>query len=142
MLQAQLARHALDRGHSITLFNRGRTNTHLFPEAEKLVGDRNNDLSALEGRRWDVVIDNSGYTPQQVRLSVDLLKDACDQVCIDRGEDCTPGCLTCRSCVTKLGEGEALGRCLGVCLDGLGLKKRMQDVWEDVQMVRDAVRGG
>jgi 2'-hydroxyisoflavone reductase len=74
-----VVQRALDRGHSITLFNRGRTNTHLFPEAEKLVGDRNNDLSALEGRRWDVVIDNSGYTPQQVQLSVDLLKNACDQ---------------------------------------------------------------
>ena len=74
-----LVQHALDRGHSLTLFNRGRTNTHLFPEVEKLVGDRNNDLSALEGRRWDAVIDNSGYTPQQVQMSVDLLKDSCDQ---------------------------------------------------------------
>ncbi|MFT5500084.1 MAG: 2'-hydroxyisoflavone reductase [Woeseiaceae bacterium] len=74
-----LVNYAMRRGHKITLFNRGRTNTHLFPEAEKLVGDRNDDLSALEGRRWDAVIDNSGYTPQQVRLSVDLLKDACDQ---------------------------------------------------------------
>ncbi|MGY8796160.1 MAG: NAD-dependent epimerase/dehydratase family protein, partial [Woeseiales bacterium] len=37
-------RHALARGHKITLFNRGRTNTHLFPEAEKLVGDRNDNL--------------------------------------------------------------------------------------------------
>jgi 2'-hydroxyisoflavone reductase len=74
-----LVEYALRRGHTITLFNRGRTNTHLFPEVEKLVGDRNDDLAALEGRRWDAVIDNSGYTPQQVRLSVELLKDACDQ---------------------------------------------------------------
>jgi 2'-hydroxyisoflavone reductase len=74
-----LVRHALERGHSLTLFNRGRTNTHLFPEAEKLVGDRNDDLTALEGRHWDAVIDNSGYTPQQVKLSVDLLKGSCDQ---------------------------------------------------------------
>lgn len=74
-----LVQYALDRGHRITLFNRGRTNTHLFPEAEKLVGDRNDNLSALEGRRWDAVIDNSGYTPQQVRLSVDLLHGNCDQ---------------------------------------------------------------
>lgn len=74
-----LVRRALDRGHSITLFNRGRTNTHLFPEVEKLIGDRNTDLAALEGRSWDAVIDNSGYTPQQLGLSVDLLGDACDQ---------------------------------------------------------------
>jgi 2'-hydroxyisoflavone reductase len=74
-----LVRHAMARGHTIALFNRGRTKTHLFPEVEKLIGDRNNDLSALQGRRWDAVIDNSGYTPQQVGLSVNLLKDACDQ---------------------------------------------------------------
>ncbi len=74
-----LVAHALERGHTITLFNRGRTNTHLFPEAEKLVGDRNSDISALEGRRWDAVVDNSGYTPQQVSMTVDLLKDNVDQ---------------------------------------------------------------
>ena len=74
-----VVRHALARGHRITLFNRGRTNTHLFPEVEKLVGDRNDDLTALEGRRWDAVIDNSGYTPAQVGLSVNLLEGATDQ---------------------------------------------------------------
>ena len=74
-----LVRFALERGHTVTLFNRGRTNTHLFPDVEKLVGDRNDNLSALEGRRWDAVIDNSGYTPQQVGMSVKLLKNACDQ---------------------------------------------------------------
>lgn len=74
-----LVTHALQRGHTITLFNRGRTNTDLFPGIEKLVGDRNDNLAALEGRRWDAIIDNSGYTPQQVALSVALLKDACDQ---------------------------------------------------------------
>ena len=74
-----LVGYAIQRGHKITLFNRGRTNTHLFPEVEKLVGDRNDNLSALEGRHWDVVIDNSGYTPEQVTLSVALLKDACEQ---------------------------------------------------------------
>ena len=74
-----LVTHAMQRGHTMTLFNRGRTNTHLFPDVEKLVGDRNSDLSALEGRRWDAVIDNSGYTPQQVGMTVDLLKDNVDQ---------------------------------------------------------------
>ena len=74
-----LVRYALARGHRLTLFNRGRTNSDLFPAVEKLVGDRNTDISALSGRRWDAVIDNSGYTPQQVRLSVAMLKDACDQ---------------------------------------------------------------
>ena len=74
-----LVKYASERGHRITLFNRGRTNAHLFPGVEKLVGDRNDNLKALEGRRWDAVIDNSGYTPLQVQQSVDLLKNACDQ---------------------------------------------------------------
>lgn len=68
--------YALDRGHTVTLFNRGRTNTHLFPELEKLIGDRINDLSALEGRTWDVVIDNSARNPSWVRRSAQLLKDS------------------------------------------------------------------
>ena len=65
--------YALSRGHTLTLFNRGRTNTHLLPEVERLVGDRNGDLSALEGRDWDVVLDNSGYEPEQVRATAELL---------------------------------------------------------------------
>lgn len=73
-----MVRYALDRGHSVTLFNRGRTNTHLFPEVEKLVGDRDGQLGALEGRNWDVVLDNSGYVPRHVRDSAQLLSDASD----------------------------------------------------------------
>ncbi len=72
-------RYALDRGHTITLFNRGRTNTHLFPEVEKLVGDRNGDLEALKGRSWDVVIDNSASNHDWVRLSAQLLKDSVER---------------------------------------------------------------
>jgi 2'-hydroxyisoflavone reductase len=64
------------RGYAITLFNRGKTNPQLFPELEKLHGDRNGDLKSLEGRTWDVVIDTSGYVPRHVRDSATLLKDA------------------------------------------------------------------
>ena len=71
-----MVRHAVSRGHTVTLFNRGRTNTHLFPELEKLVGDRDGDLAALEGRRFDAVIDNSGYVPRHVRDSAELLADS------------------------------------------------------------------
>jgi 2'-hydroxyisoflavone reductase len=70
---------ALRRGHTVTLFNRGRTNTHLFPEVEKLVGDRVDNLEALKGRKWDAVIDNSATTPGWVRDSAQLLKDAVDR---------------------------------------------------------------
>jgi 2'-hydroxyisoflavone reductase len=64
----------LARGHEVTLFNRGETNPELFPEAEKLRGDRDGDLSALEGREWDAVIDPSGYVPRVVRASAELLR--------------------------------------------------------------------
>ena len=65
---------ALARGHSVTFFNRGRTNTDRFPEVERLRGDRNGDISALRGRDWDAVIDNSGYVPRQVREAATLLE--------------------------------------------------------------------
>jgi 2'-hydroxyisoflavone reductase len=71
--------YALDRGHEVTLFNRGRTNIDLFPGLEKLRGDRSGDLEALRGRRWDVVIDNSATNPEWVRLSARLLRDAVDR---------------------------------------------------------------
>lgn len=77
-LGPHMVRYARMRGHTVTLFNRGRTNTHLFPEVEKLVGDRDGQLGALEGGTWDVVLDNSGYVPRHVRDSAQLLKDASD----------------------------------------------------------------
>lgn len=64
---------ALARGHEVTLFNRGQTNPELFPEAEKLRGERDGGLSALEGREWDAVIDPSGFVPRIVRASAELL---------------------------------------------------------------------
>jgi 2'-hydroxyisoflavone reductase len=71
-----LTEAALAAGHRVTLFNRGRTNPGLFPEAEHLQGDRGRDLSALQGRRWNVAIDVNGYLPKQVRASARLLADA------------------------------------------------------------------
>jgi 2'-hydroxyisoflavone reductase len=69
------AEAALARGHEVTLFNRGQTNPELFPEAEKLRGDRDDPktLCVLEGREWDAVIDPSGYVPRVVRASAELL---------------------------------------------------------------------
>lgn len=68
-----LAEQALARGHELTLFTRGQRNPDLFPAAERLRGDRDSDLSALEGREWDAVIDTSGYVPRHVRASAELL---------------------------------------------------------------------
>ena len=64
---------ALKRGHSVTLFNRGETNPQLFPKVEKLKGDRNGQLDSLQGRKWDAVIDDSGFVPRHVGLSAALL---------------------------------------------------------------------
>ena len=65
--------YALDRGHTLTLFNRGHTNPRLFPNVEHLIGDRADDLKSLEGRHWDVVIDNSATDPTWVERSARLL---------------------------------------------------------------------
>jgi 2'-hydroxyisoflavone reductase len=74
-----LGRHiveaALARNHEITLFNRGQHNADLFPQVEKLRGDRTSDLSALAGRDWDAVVDTCGYVPRHVRTSVQFLAD-------------------------------------------------------------------
>ena len=70
---------ALASGNEVTLFNRGRTNPELFPEAEKIRGDREQDLSALRGRRWDAVIDMATFLPRVVRLSVDALRGGVDR---------------------------------------------------------------
>ena len=71
-----LVRSLTDGGHRVTLFNRGKSNTQLFPELEKLKGDRTKDLSALEGRRFDVVIDNIAFFPRAVRMMTDVLSDS------------------------------------------------------------------
>jgi len=75
-----LGRHTVDaalaRGHEVTLFNRGQHGADLFPQVERLLGDRDGDLDALRGRRWDAVIDTSGYVPRVVGASAALLADA------------------------------------------------------------------
>ena len=68
-------RYALDRGHKVTVFNRGRTHPGELPkEAEQLLGDRNGQLDALKGRTWDVVIDNPATLPVWVRDAAQILK--------------------------------------------------------------------
>jgi 2'-hydroxyisoflavone reductase len=76
-----MVEYALGRGYDVTLFNRGKTNTHLFPKVEKLQGDRNDDLSSLaaevaNGRTWDAVIDNTASIPRWVQESAELLKNS------------------------------------------------------------------
>src|SRR5689334_17754921 len=73
-------RYALDRGHKVTVFNRGRTHPGELPkEAEQLLGDRNGQLDALKGRAWDVVIDNPATLPVWVRDAAQILKGNADR---------------------------------------------------------------
>jgi 2'-hydroxyisoflavone reductase len=73
-----LGRHVVDAaladGHEVTMFTRGRTNPDLFPNVERLTGDRDGDLGSLAGRIWDGVVDTSGYVPRVVRQSAELLR--------------------------------------------------------------------
>jgi 2'-hydroxyisoflavone reductase len=73
-----LGRHivaaATERGHELTLFNRGRSEPRPVPGVEQIHGDRDHDLGLLAGRRWDAVIDTSGYLPRTVRASAELLQ--------------------------------------------------------------------
>ncbi len=82
MLGPHIVAYAMGRGHSVTTFTRGRTkptvHQDLFDDVEMLVGDRDNDLAALEGRSWDAVIDNSGYRVKWATDSAELLRDAAD----------------------------------------------------------------
>jgi 2'-hydroxyisoflavone reductase len=75
-LGRHLVASALERGHEVTLFNRGRQHPELYPDVEKLRGDRGADLSALLGRRWDAAIDTCGYVPRVVRAAAELLAGA------------------------------------------------------------------
>jgi 2'-hydroxyisoflavone reductase len=68
-----IVRALVAAGHTVTLFNRGKTHAELFPDLEKLHGDRDGHLEALHGRSWDAVIDDAGFVPRVVRQSVDLL---------------------------------------------------------------------
>ncbi len=71
-------RSALERGHSVTLFNRG-SGRAMFPYLETIVGDRNGDYEGLRGRRWDVVIDNATNNTRWMELATEALQDATDQ---------------------------------------------------------------
>ncbi|MCB9845122.1 MAG: NAD-dependent epimerase/dehydratase family protein [Phycisphaeraceae bacterium] len=85
-LGPHVVEYAVSRGHTLTLFNRGRTNPQLFPDLEKLYGNRDPErpadpeeegspigLTQLEGREFDAVVDTSSYVPRHTEASVELL---------------------------------------------------------------------
>ncbi len=74
-----LVETAIGQGHSLTLFNRGKSNPDLFPDTERITGDRDNDIELLKGRKWDVAVDTCGYVPRIVKKSAEILKDSVNQ---------------------------------------------------------------
>ena len=70
-LGRRLVEAALARGHHVTTFTRGRHNPGIHADVEALKGDRNSEVSALNGRLWDAVIDTCGYVPVGVTRVID-----------------------------------------------------------------------
>ena len=77
-----LGRHVVDsllaRGHEVTLFNRGESGPDLYPDLERVLGDRDGDIERLGDRRFDAVIDTCGYAPRIVGASARYLADRAD----------------------------------------------------------------
>ncbi len=70
-LGIHLTEELVNKGHEVTLFNRG-TRAVDFP-VQQLQGDRDGNLEALHGHTWDAVIDTSGHLPRIVEQSAKLL---------------------------------------------------------------------
>ena len=64
---------ALAKGWKVTHFNRGKRDADGVENVETLHGDRKGQLDSLKGRKWDVVVDNTGYIPKYQKMSADLL---------------------------------------------------------------------
>jgi len=71
-----LTERALARGHEVTVFHRGRSGADLFPEAEHVLGDREEGLDPLGDREFDAVVDMCGYVPRSVGAAVERLQGA------------------------------------------------------------------
>jgi len=68
-----LTQEAQRKGWKVTHFNRGKTAAEGVAGVETLVGDRKGQLDALRGRKWDAVVDDTGFVPKFVRMSAQLL---------------------------------------------------------------------
>src|SRR6516165_4566333 len=68
-----LTEEALRRGWKVTHFNRGKHAAGGVSDVETLIGDRRGQLDSLRGRKWDAVVDNTGFVPKYVKMSAELL---------------------------------------------------------------------
>jgi len=78
-----LGRHlvtaALARDHEVTLFNRGRHSSEALTQVESIHGDRHSDLTKLEGRQWDAVVDTCGTLPRAVQAAAEVLSNSVER---------------------------------------------------------------
>jgi 2'-hydroxyisoflavone reductase len=65
---------AIERGHQVAVFSRGKTNVHLPAGVELLTGDRNRDLESIKNRDWDAVLDLATFVPVWVRSLGEALR--------------------------------------------------------------------
>ena len=72
-----LTEEAKRLGWKVTHFNRGKRDADGVPGVETLLGDRKGQLDSLKGRKWDAVVDNTGYIPKFVKQSAELLAPNC-----------------------------------------------------------------
>lgn len=78
-LGPRLVEAALEQGHEVTLFNRGKRKAEVPVQVEQLRGDRDGELGVLAGREWDAVIDTSGYVPRLVQAAAQALSEAVER---------------------------------------------------------------
>lgn len=70
-----LTEKLLDSNYNVTLFNRGKRNPGIFPEAKHVYGDRETDeIKQISSGSWDAVVDFSGMQPDNIELVTSLLK--------------------------------------------------------------------
>jgi 2'-hydroxyisoflavone reductase len=68
-----LTEEALRRGWKVTHFNRGKHTAGGVEGVETLIGDRRGQLDSLRGRKWDAMVDDTGFVPKFVKMSAELL---------------------------------------------------------------------
>jgi 2'-hydroxyisoflavone reductase len=68
-------RLALEAGHEVTVFHRGKGDDDPSPDAEHVHADRDGGLDQLAGRSFDAVVDFCAYVPRHVQEAAAALPD-------------------------------------------------------------------
>jgi nucleoside-diphosphate-sugar epimerase len=76
IISSAVTRLAVERGHDVTVLNRGSSTTRPLPDGAELVQadvrDPGSVRSALGGREFDAVVDWVAFTPEHVQTDLDL----------------------------------------------------------------------